>query len=76
MVDVLVRGLSARIVARLKARAAGNGRSLQSEAKEILVSAAGYTPREAMAVARKWQQKLAGRSMRDSVHLIRADRER
>jgi len=42
MPDVLIRGLDAKVLKRLKARAKQNGRSLQSEARLLLERAAGF----------------------------------
>jgi len=76
MADILVRGLDSKLVARLKKRAKANGRSLQSEAKSILQSAAGYSRSEALAVALRWQRTFAGKKFEDSVRILRRDRRR
>lgn len=76
MAQILVRGLEDRIVARLKLRATSHGRSLESEARSILESAAGFTVEEARQVVNRWQRRLAGRKVSDSVDLLRADRRR
>jgi plasmid stability protein len=76
MAQILVRGLQDDIVARLKNRAAFHGRSLESEARSILESAAGFTPDEARRVAGDWQQRLAGRKFSDSARLLDEDRRR
>lgn len=75
MPDILVRGLDAATLKRLKARARSNGRSLQSEAKLALERAAGVNMSEALAAARLWRKKL-GRRFDDSTDLIREDRQR
>jgi plasmid stability protein len=76
MADILVRDLEPRHIARLKSRAKRNGRSLQNEAKLILESAAGFTPQEAVAAAKRWQRELSGRKFTDSARLLREDRSR
>ena len=76
MPDILVRGLSAAKLKRLKARAKQHGRSLQSEAKTILENAAGAGPREIAAMLGQWQRQFKGREFSDSATLIREDRER
>ena len=75
MPDILVRGVKAEVVERLKMQAKRNGRSLQSEAKRLLENAAGRSIDEALEVGRSWRKKL-GRSFDDSAGLIREDRER
>ena len=78
MTDILIRDVNGKALARLKARAKRNGRSLQGEAKLILENAAGsLTLREAVAMARQWQTKLSknGKKFSDSAELIREGRE-
>jgi plasmid stability protein len=76
--DILIRGIDAEVVQRLKARAKRNGRSLQGEARLILENAAGHSLPEALAAAGQWRKKLArpGRRFTDAAALIREDRER
>ena len=76
MGDILVRGLEARVVSRLKEMARSHGRSLQGEVKAILSQSVPYSMKEALAVSEKWRKRLAGRQMSDSTDLIREDRER
>ena len=75
MAQILVRGLDAKTVERLKARAKQNARSLQSEVKLILEGAAGYSREEALESLRRFRESL-GRHFDDSADLIREDRER
>ena len=75
MPDFLIRGLDARVLKRLKARARRHRRSLQSEARTVLENAAGQSVVEVLNRARQWRKKL-GRRFEDSVRLIREDRER
>ena len=78
MAQILVRGLDAALVARLKERARENHRSLQGEVKAILEEAAAQaTNAEIEAILdrwqRHWQQK--GKFFSDSAELIREDRD-
>jgi len=75
MPDILVRGLNAETVKRLKVRAKQHGRSLQGEAKTVLESAAAMSMAEVLTAARGWRKKL-GRKFIDSAELIRQDRQR
>ncbi|MBN1345851.1 MAG: pantothenate metabolism flavoprotein [Phycisphaerae bacterium] len=76
MADILVRGLNAETVKRLKARAKRNARSLQSEAKLVLEQAAGAGADEVAAMLDRWKQRFAGRRFAGSADLIRKDRAR
>lgn len=76
MPDILIRGLDERTIERLKARAKRHGRSLQSEARQILKQASGYSEEEAVDLMRQWQKRLAGRNLPDAADLIREDRDR
>jgi plasmid stability protein len=76
MAQILIRGLEDEVVARLKDRATSHGRSLESEVRTILETAAGYTAVEARRVVNDWQRRLAGRKMSDSRNLLREDRQR
>ncbi len=77
MSDILIRGMDARALQRLKALAKRNGRSLQGEAKLILEHAGGYSLPEALAAAEQWREKLAkqGRHFADSATLVHEDRQ-
>jgi plasmid stability protein len=77
MAQLLVRNLDPAVVNRLKRRAQGNRRSLQSEVKQILeMAAARLTMAEARMAANRIRRSLAGRRHSDSVALIREDRDR
>ena len=76
MAQILVRGLDDRVVAVLKDRARTHGRALESEARTILESAAGYSIEEVRKVTRRWQEHFAGRKMSNSAELLREDRDR
>jgi len=76
MSDILIRGLDAQTLKRLKARAKRNGRSLQNEAKLVLEQAAGGGGEEIATMLDRWKKRFAGRQFRRSEELIREDRDR
>jgi plasmid stability protein len=76
MPDILIRGLNQRSLQRLKACAKRNGRSLQSEAKRLLESAAGAEPDETAKILQRWKIRFAGRKFSSSADMIRQDRNR
>ncbi len=76
MAQVLVRDLKIDVVARLKARAKRNGRSLQTELKEILQAASRHNAVDARALADRIRRQLGGRRHTDSVELLAEDRAR
>jgi antitoxin FitA len=76
MPDILVRGLDAETVKRLKARAEQNGRSLQGEVRMLVERAAGAGGEQMAAVLSRWEERFAGRRFSSSARLIREDRNR
>jgi plasmid stability protein len=76
MSQVLVRGLAAGVVERLKARARQHGRSLQAELKAIIEQAAQTEMRRARSLAAQIRKRLKGRSHHDSAELLSEDRAR
>ena len=79
MAQVLVRNLQAKVVARLKKRAAQRGRSLQAEVKRILEDAAAETDQaEVWKGIEKFRERMrrSGRVFSDSAKMIREDRDR
>ena len=81
MPEVLVRNLDEAVVEQLKARARGNGRSLQAELKLILEQAArpepARMPRAAYrALADRIRDSLADRPQGDIAELLAEDRAR
>jgi len=76
MPDILIRGLDDKALKRLKSRAKRHGRSLQSEAKQLLEQAAGAGPEDIAAMLDGWEHRLAGRKFTSSAALIREDRRR
>ena len=78
MAQILVRGLDAELVTRLKERARLNNRSLQGEVKAILEETAPMASKaEALAIVDKWQRywQEKGKTFSDSAELIREDRD-
>ncbi len=83
MAQIIVRNLDDAVLARLKARAGANGRSLEAEVRLILMQSAKAAQEQSakvdMATARQHimeiRKKLAGRKFTDSVDLIREDRD-
>jgi antitoxin FitA len=78
MAQILVRGLDAALVARLKERARENHRSLQGEVKAILEEAAAQaTNAEIVAILDRWQRywQQKGEIFSESAELIREDRD-
>lgn len=76
MPDLLIRDLDAKLLDRLKQRAKRQGRSLQSEVKEILKNNAPLSIEEARARLAEITTRLGGRKFPDSADLLRADRDR
>lgn len=76
MPDILVRGLDAETVKRLKARAKKHGRSLQSEVKMLVQRAAGADGEHVVAILQRWEGRFSGRRFSSSARLIREDRQR
>jgi plasmid stability protein len=76
MSKLVVRDLHPAVVAKLEVRARSHGRSLETEAKAILESAAPRPVPQARHIAERWQTRLAGQVTGDSAELIREDRER
>lgn len=66
MPDILVRGLDAATVKRLKARANRSGRSLQSEVKMLVERAAGVGGDRVADVLEHWESRFAGRRFSSS----------
>jgi len=76
MAQILVRGLDARIVERLKSRADKHSRSLEGEVRLILEQATCFSISEARKVLHGWQKRFSGRRLSDSSKHIREDRRR
>ena len=76
MARVLIRDLDGRTVEKLKARAARNGRSLQTELQMIVERAAAVDIIESRNVAARLRRKLGNRKHSDSAALLAGDRRR
>jgi plasmid stability protein len=77
MANALVRDLDDQVYARLKARAAGNDRSLEAELRVILTAAASQVDMAtARAQAEAMRQRLAGRPHSDSGAILAEERQR
>jgi plasmid stability protein len=76
MAKVLIRDLDDRTVARLKERAARNGRSLQAELHTIVERAAMIESIEGRALAARIRRKLGNRKHSDSTSSVVDDRQR
>jgi plasmid stability protein len=77
MATALVRDLDDEVYERLKARAAGNDRSLEAELREILVLASKQVDlATARSAADAMWQRLEGRPHSDSGEMLAAERIR
>ena len=76
MAQILIRGVSAETLRRLKARAKRHQRTVQQEVKEILDEAAAMSMPDAQRLSEEWQTRLAGQKHSDSTDLIREERNR
>jgi plasmid stability protein len=77
MATALVRDLDDDVYERLKARAAGNNRSLEAELREILTSASKQlSMAEARAAAERMRKLMEGRPQSDSGEILSQERLR
>ena len=77
MPNILVRDVNKTTIKKLKARAKLNGRSLQTEVKEIVEkSALEMTHKELRQRAGEYRKRFEGSTFVDSVELLREDRAR
>lgn len=78
MSELVIPDLDAHILTRLGERAASHGRTVESEAKQILAEAVRGVTGDAWAKVDAIRQRLAAsnRSFGDSVELVREDRQR
>ncbi len=76
MAQVLIRNLPDDVVERLKERAAGKGRSLEQELREIVTAAAPLGVAERLAIVDHFLALPKRRPKRDATDLIREDRDR
>ena len=75
MADILIRDLDAEVLARLKATAKRNGRSLQGEIHHALGRAARSSMAETQRISARWLKQLRGSPHSDSAMLVREDRD-
>ena len=76
MPDIVIRGVNAETIKRLKARARRNGRSFQSEVRRLLQQGAGAGGEEIVEMLDHWNRHFAGRKLANSAKLIREARDR
>lgn len=77
MANALVRDLDDQVYERLKARAAGNNRSLEAELRDILTAASRQVDvAAARAAAEAMARRLAGRPHSDSGAILTEERTR
>ena len=75
MPQVLVREITPDLLARLKARAKRNGRSLQGEVRQILQQAERSDAASARERIEQVRKLFEGQSWPDPAQLVRRDRE-
>jgi plasmid stability protein len=77
MANTLVRDLDDAVYERLKARAAGNNRSLEAELREILTGASAQVDiATALVEAEAMRRRLEGRPHGDSGAILSEERRR
>ena len=77
MPDVLIRDVEVAVIDRLKARAKGQNRSLQSELNSILRDSANRRePMSELELIREIRASIKNKQKTDSVELLREDRNR
>ena len=74
MAQILIRNIENNVVEGLKKRAVQSGRSLQGEIKLILEQTASVNTSSALDLTRRIRKKFKGRTLTDSVDLLREDR--
>ena len=70
MPDILIRDLSPETIKQLKAKAHRNGRSMQSELKNILEEAARMESLDAALLSARIRRMLGDREHMDSIDLV------
>jgi plasmid stability protein len=77
MATALVRDLDDDVYERLKARAAGNNRSLEAELREILISASKQlSMAEIRAASERLRKRMEGHPQSDSGEILSQERLR
>jgi plasmid stability protein len=75
MPNLLIRDLDPRVLARLKANAKKNNRSMSAEAKHILEQNLPFSWEASIAELERIRQPIGSRRLSPSAPLIREDRE-
>ena len=75
MASILIRNLDHQFVKRLKDNAKRHGRSLQAEAKSILMSGVKLSAAETLLMLREWKKRFKGRKFSDSTQMVREMRD-
>ena len=76
MKAISIRNVPEHVYEGLQAMAKKNRRSLQEQIKIILEQEIKLNNRSFLAGAAKWRKRLHGRSLSDTVKLVRKDRQR
>lgn len=76
MAQILIRNIEPSVIERLKMNAKLHRRSLQSELKFIIESAAKMSKEEAKTTSELWHKRLGKRTFTDSAKLLHEDRRR
>lgn len=76
MPNILVRGLDAETIKRLKAKAKEHGRSLEGEVKMLIERGAGVQREQIAAILNRWETRFAGRRFTSNARLVREGRRR
>lgn len=75
MAQVLIRNLPDDTVERLKERAAGKGRSLEQELREIVIAAAPLSTSERIAIVERHLARSKRKARHNSTDFIRQARD-
>lgn len=71
-----IRNLPDDVYEALKAMAAANHRSMQEQVRCLIERETRLVASPGLAAARAWRERLAGRSLGDTVEDVRVDRAR
>lgn len=74
--NLLLRGVDARVLEVLRAKAAKSGRSLQTELHAALRRGLNLDHEGALAISNKWHEHFKGRPLPDTTEMLREDRAR
>ena len=76
MKSISLRNVPDNVYKALQEMARENHRSLQEQIKYLLEQEAGLVRGSPLAAASNWRKRLKGREFRDTVKMIRQDREK